>query len=146
MVACVDNVAKQKRRDRKLDRWINSLIARCVLFLSLLSFKWSGNISKATNGMQLWNAFIHSHVKNKWKTTGFLLCVFETGLKGCRGSSIVGFLGEGGQAAALLAQICCSEEVGGGWSNTTEFPQRKAHTVFFTLYAKKAIFSDYAKN
>lgn len=94
-----------------------------------------------------WNFSIHSRVKNKLKTTGFLLGFFlgrETGWKGCRGSSIAE---GGGQAAALLAQICCSEEVGGGWSNTTEFPQRKAHTVKSSfMCAKKAIFSDYATN
>lgn len=67
-------------------------------------------------------------------------------MEGLQGEQHSGVLGEGGQAAALLAQICCSEEVGGGWSNTAEFPQRKAHTVFFTLCAKKAIFSDYATN
>lgn len=96
-----------------------------------------------------WNFSIHSRVKNKLKTTGFLLGFFlgkGEGVEGLQGEHHSGVLGEGGQAAALLAQICCSEEVGGGWSNTTEFPQRKAHTVFFTLCAKKAIFSDYATN
>ena len=67
-------------------------------------------------------------------------------MEGLQGEQHSGALGEGGQAAALLAQICCSEEVGGGWSNTTKFPQKKAHTVFFTLCAKKAKFSDYATN
>lgn len=62
-----------------------------------------------------WNFSIHSRVKNKLKTTGFLLgfFFFWEGLQGEQHSGVAG----GRQAAALLAQICCSEEVGGGWSN-----------------------------
>lgn len=56
----------------------------------------------------------------------------EDWLEGLQGEQRSGVLGEGGQAAALLAQICCSEEVGGGWSNITEFPQR-IHTLFSSL-------------
>lgn len=41
-------------------------------------------------------------------------------------------LGEGGQAAALLAQICCSEEVGGGGATPLNFHKGK-HTLFFSL-------------
>lgn len=45
-----------------------------------------------------------------------------------------GALGEGGQAAALLAQICCSEEEGGAIPLNFH---KGAHTVFFTLCVRR---------
>lgn len=56
-----------------------------------------------------------------------------TGWKGLKESSTEGLKslsgGLGGeQAAALLAQICCLEEVGKRVEQTTDFPQRSAHT------------------
>lgn len=86
--------------------------------------------------MKLWNLVIHRHVKNKWKTTGFLLGFFWEGERQSEG------LGKGGQAAALLAQICCSEKGGGGDGGgggggaTQNFHKRK-NTPFFSFVFKE---------
>lgn len=42
-----------------------------------------------------------------------------------QGEQHSGVVGKGGQAAALLVQICCSEEVGGGGATPLNFHKGK---------------------